>query len=121
MSYEAINFKEKFEKFDSYWTPKLITEMNDYQFKLMKMQGELVWHRHEDTDETYIVLKGNLTIMFRDGEVNLKEREMFVVPKGIEHNPISEEVCHVLLIEPAGVINTGADENMLMSPQDNWI
>ena len=93
---KSINFLEKFEKFSEHWTPKVIAEMNDYQFKLAKVAGEFVWHSHADTDETFIVLKGDLCIKFRDGEVSLSEGEMYVVPKGVEHLPSAENECQIL-------------------------
>ncbi|MDZ7773187.1 MAG: cupin domain-containing protein [Balneolaceae bacterium] len=107
MKYEALNFEEKFDLFDEQWTPKVIAEMNDYQFKLAKVEGDFIWHSHEDTDETFILLEGDLRIDFRDGSVNLEKGEMFVVPKGVEHKPFAENEAKLLLIEPKGVINTG--------------
>ena len=86
---------------------KVITEMNDYQFKLVKLQGDFIWHDHKDTDETFIVIEGDLRIDFRDGAVRLSAGEMFVVPKGIEHKPYAEHEVKLLLIEPRGVLNTG--------------
>jgi len=107
MKYEALNFKEKFRLFDEHWSPRVIAEMNDYQFKLVKIQGDFIWHHHDDTDETFIVLDGNLRIDFRDGVVNLCPGEMFVIPKGVDHKPYAEAEVQVLLIEPRGVLNTG--------------
>ena len=107
MIYNSINLKEKLAKIDAQWSPKIIAQMNDYHFKLAKIQGEFVWHSHAETDETFIVLHGELTIRFRDGEVQLREGEMFVVPKTVEHLPVAAEECHIMLIEPAGTVNTG--------------
>ncbi|MEA1882088.1 MAG: cupin domain-containing protein [Candidatus Marinimicrobia bacterium] len=121
MATETINITEKFEKFSDHWSPKVIAEMNDYQFKLAKVEGEFVWHSHDDTDETFIVIKGDLTIEFRDGHVDLKQGEMCVVPKGVEHKPMAEEECQIMLIEPKGVANTGDVENELTSENDFWI
>ena len=90
MIYQAVNFKNKLSLFEERWSPKVIAEMNDYQFKVVKIQGEFVWHDHKDTDETFIVLEGNLRIDFRDGGVELSAGEMSVVPKGIEHKPYAE-------------------------------
>lgn len=118
---KSINFTEKFEKFSEHWTPKVIAEMNDYQFKLVKVAGEFVWHSHADTDETFIVLKGSLCIKFRDGEVNLAEGEMYVVPKGIEHKPVAENECQILLIEPKNIVNTGEVASELTADNDVWI
>ena len=89
MKYSSINFKDKFSKFDNHWSPRVIAEMNDYQFKLVKVEGEFVWHDHPDTDEVFIVLDGTLDIEFRDGKVTLETGEMFVVPKGVEHKPVA--------------------------------
>ncbi|MDZ7757152.1 cupin domain-containing protein [Rhodohalobacter sp.] len=107
MKYEALKFEEKFDLFDEQWTPKVIAEMNNYQFKLAKVEGDFIWHSHEDTDETFIVLEGDLRIDFRDGSVNLEKGEMFVVPKGVEHKPFAENEAKLLLIEPKGIVNTG--------------
>jgi len=107
MNYEPINIEKKFGLFREQWQPKVIAEMNDYQFKIVKLQGDFVWHHHEDTDETFIVMAGSLRIDFRDGSVRLEAGEMFVVPKGVEHKPYAEAEARVLLIEPRGVLNTG--------------
>ena len=122
MNYTSINFQEKLSKFTEHWSPKIIAQMNDYHFKLVKAQGEFVWHDHADTDEVFIVVKGQMEIHFRDGIVSLKEGEMFVVPKGIEHKPVVENEVQVLLVEPAGLVNTGNAENStLTAPNDIWI
>ena len=95
--------------------------MNDYQFKIVKIKGDFVWHDHEDTDETFIVLEGKLRIDFRDGQVELSDGEMFVVPKGIEHKPYAEEEVKMLLIEPRGVKNTGDKGGELTAENDVWV
>jgi mannose-6-phosphate isomerase-like protein (cupin superfamily) len=110
MKYKSINFEDKMGLFSEQWAPKVIAEMNDYQFKVVKIKGDFIWHDHINTDETFIVLKGNLRIDFRDGYVNLSEGEMYVVPKGIEHKPYAENEVEMLLIEPRGVLNTGDGE-----------
>lgn len=123
----SINFNEKLSKFTELWSPKVIASMNDYEFKLVKVKGEFVWHSHEDTDEVFIVLNGEMHIDLKDGieetKVMLKEGEMFVVPKGVLHRPVAEEECKVLLVEPSGVVNTGDQENgsSLRAPNDVWI
>ena len=99
-----INLREKLEKFSDHWSPKVIAEMNDYQFKLVKIEGEFVWHNHTDTDETFIVIEGEMKIEFEDNTVVLKEGEMYVVPKGVEHKPYAEEECKIMIIEPRGVV-----------------
>ena len=121
MKYTAINLKNKLTKFSENWSPKIIAQMNDYHFKLVKFQGDFVWHNHTQTDEVFMVLKGEMGIEFRDGKVTLRTGEMFVVPKGAEHKPFAEKECHILLIEPAGTVNTG-DAGGEMTAEDNvWI
>jgi mannose-6-phosphate isomerase-like protein (cupin superfamily) len=121
MDYTALNFKQKFSLFDAQCTPKVIAEMNDYQFKLVKYVGEFVWHDHPETDETFIVLEGEIRIDFRDGCVSLSAGEMFVVPKGVEHKPFSEKEVKLILIEPRGVLNTGNQDSELTAENDVWI
>lgn len=121
-NYSAINFDKKLAKFNEQWSPKVIAEMNDYQFKVVKIEGDFVWHDHPDTDETFIVLDGRLRIDFRDGSVELGAGEMFVVPAGVEHKPYAEAEVKMLLIEPRGVVNTGELENSDITAQnDVWI
>jgi mannose-6-phosphate isomerase-like protein (cupin superfamily) len=121
MEYRAINFEEKLAGFSDQWSPKIVAQMNDYHFKLVKSQGNFVWHSHADTDEVFIVLDGTMAIDFRDGRVNLKKGEMFVVPKGVEHKPLAEKECKILLIEPAGTINTGDAGGTLTAEDNVWI
>src|SRR5215470_17547671 len=91
MEYRAISFAQKFGLFQEQWQPKVIAEMNDYQFKVVKLQGDFIWHDHKDTDETFIVIEGDLRIDFRNGAVHVRAGEMFVVPKGVEHKPYAEK------------------------------
>ncbi len=121
MENRLVNFKEKLNKFNEHWTPKLIAEMNDYQFKLAKIKGDFVWHKHENTDETFIVIEGEMGIEFRDGKVKIKSGEMFVVPKNVEHKPYAQQECHLLIVEPRGVVNTGDIKNNLTAKNDVWI
>ena len=121
MSGHSINLKEKFDKFSDHWAPKVIAEMNDYQFKLVKVAGEFIWHSHDDTDETFIVLDGELAIEFRDKIVTLEKGEMAVVPKGIEHKPAAQNECKIMIIEPKGVVNTGDAGGNLTVDNDVWI
>jgi mannose-6-phosphate isomerase-like protein (cupin superfamily) len=121
MEYQPINFKEKLAKFSEQWSPKIVAQLNDYHFKVAKIQGEFIWHDHPETDEVFVVVKGHLVILFRDGEVSLDEGEMFVVPKGVEHKPVAENECHILLIEPAGTVNTGNVVNERTASNDTWI
>ena len=121
MTRHAINFSQKFGLFDEQWSPKVIAEMNDYQFKVVKLRGDFVWHDHKNTDETFIVIEGKLRIDFRDGPVNISAGEMFVVPKGVEHKPYAEDEVKLLLIEPRGVLNTGEEVNERTAENDVWI
>jgi mannose-6-phosphate isomerase-like protein (cupin superfamily) len=121
MDYQSINLEEKLTKFSEHWSPKIIAQMNDYHFKVAKVLGEFVWHDHPETDEVFIVLKGQLVIQFRDGSVILNEGEMFVVPKGVQHKPVAESECHILLVEPAGTLNTGEIVSEKTAPNNVWI
>ena len=121
MARKAISFAEKFRLFDEQWQPKIVAEMNDYQFKLEKIQGDFIWHAHDETDETFIVLDGVLRIDFRDGAVQVSAGEMFVVPKGVEHKPYAEHEVKLLLIEPRGVLNTGHEGGDRTAENDVWI
>lgn len=121
MNYKAINFGEKFKKFDEHWSPRVIAEMNDYQFKLAKVQGEFTWHDHAETDEVFIVVEGVLEIEFRDGSVRLEAGEMFVVPQGVEHRPSAEHECRILLVEPKDTVNTGDAGGVLTAQNDVWV
>jgi mannose-6-phosphate isomerase-like protein (cupin superfamily) len=121
MKHSAINFKEKLAKFSEHWSPKIIAQMNDYHFKLVKFQGDFVWHSHHDTDEAFIVLDGEMSIDFRDCKIDLKAGEMLVVPNGVEHKPFAKEECKIMLVERAGTVNTGKTEGDLTSEGDVWI
>jgi len=116
-----INLGEKFSKFSEHWTPKVIAEMNDYQFKLVKIEGEFIWHNHSDTDEVFIVIEGRMFIEFDNETIELNEGEMYVVPKGVQHKPYSKQECKVMLVEPKDVINTGDIEDDLTASNDVWI
>jgi len=116
-----INFAQKYSLFTEQWQPKVIAQMNDYQFKLARLEGDFLWHSHAGTDETFIVLEGCLRIDFRDGFVELNAGELYVVPKGVEHKPYAEKEVKLMLIEPAGVINTGDDTNERTAQNDVWI
>lgn len=119
--YKSINFANKFNLFSEQWSQKVIAEMNDYQFKVARLQGDFIWHDHADTDESFIVLEGQLRIDFRDGHVLISQGEMFVVPKGVEHKPYAEHEVKLLLIEPRGVVNTGDEGGDRTSELDVWI
>ena len=121
ITYKPINFKEKLSLFSEQWSPRVIAQLNDYHFKLAKVQGVFVWHDHPETDEVFIVVNGHLDILFRDGKVSLEEGEMFVVPKGVEHKPVAENECQLLLVEPAGTVNTGSVVNERTASNNIWI
>ena len=118
---KSVNLSEKFDKFSDYWAPRVIAEMNDYYFKLVKVKGKFVWHTHDDTDEIFIVLDGELIIEFRDKTITLKKGEMIVIPKGVEHKPASREECQIMIVEPKGVMNTGDADDQLTAENDVWI
>lgn len=121
MDYRPINLRQKFSLFAEQWQPKVVAEMNDYQFKIVKLQGDFIWHDHKDTDEAFIVIDGEMLIDFRDGAVRIGPGEMFVVPKGVEHKPYAEAEVKLLLIEPRGVLNTGAAGGERTAANDVWI
>lgn len=108
---EKVNIEQKFELFAEHWSPKIIGELNDSYIKAAKLEGEFVWHRHENEDEMFLVVKGSLLLKFRDGEVRLEAGEFLVVPRGVEHLPIAEEEVHLLMIEPKTTLNTGDVKN----------
>ena len=122
MAYKSINFKDKFNKFNDLWCPKVVSEMNDYQFKLVKIKGDFQWHCHKHTDESFIVLDGQIEIEFRDGKVSLNKGEMYVVPKGVEHKPYANKLAKILIVEPKNVVNTGDSiQSELTAENDVWI
>ena len=104
---EKVSLIDAFDRFSDLWSPKIVADMNDYHVNVVKVQGEFVWHTHPETDELFLVVQGTLTIRLRVGEVRLNAGELFVVPRGVEHCPYAEEEAHVLLLEPAGTVNTG--------------
>ena len=118
---KKINFKSKFQKFEDHWSPKVIAEMNDYQFKLVKIEKDFIWHKHDETDEVFIVMEGKIFIEFEDEVAEINEGEMIVVPKGVKHKPYAEKEAKIMLIEPRGIVNTGDRENKLTAPNDQWI
>jgi mannose-6-phosphate isomerase-like protein (cupin superfamily) len=121
MSYTPISFADKFNRLKELWQPRVVAEMNDYQFKIAKLEGDFIWHSHADTDETFIVIEGSLRIDFRDGAVRIQAGEMYVVPKGVEHKPYAEKEVKLLLIEPRGVLNTGGEVGARTATNDLWI
>ncbi|MBD9648903.1 cupin domain-containing protein [Ensifer sp. PDNC004] len=120
-TYKPINFAEKLSLFTDQWQPRVLAELNDYQFKIVRIEGDFIWHDHQDTDEAFIVLEGTLRIDFRDGAVTLGPGEMYVVPKGVEHKPYAEQEVKMLLIEPRGTLNTGHEGGERTAENDRWI
>ena len=105
---DKVNLEEKFDLFNDYWSPKIVGELNGQYVKLAKLKGEFMWHHHDDEDELFLVVKGQLTIELRDKDIVLKEGEFFIVPRGVEHRPVAEEEAQVLLFEPKSTLNTGS-------------
>ncbi len=108
---EKVNLAEKFQLFQDYWKPKIVGELNDAHVKLVKLKGEFVWHHHEREDELFLIVRGTLRIKFRDRELRLREGELVIIPKGVEHLPVADEEVHVMLIEPKTTVNTGNVRN----------
>jgi mannose-6-phosphate isomerase-like protein (cupin superfamily) len=106
-----VNLEEKFNQFQELWNPKIVAELNGQHVKLVKLEGEFVWHRHDKEDELFLVVKGSIAIQFRDREVALNEGELIVVQAGVEHKPVAKREAHVLLFEPASTLNTGNVRN----------
>ena len=118
---KKINLKSKFQKFTDQWSPKVIVEMNDYQFKLVKIENDFTWHKHEDTDETFLVIEGKMGIEFEDQTVELSEGEMIVIPKGKKHKPYADKEAKIMIIEPKGITNTGDITNDFTAENDQWV
>jgi mannose-6-phosphate isomerase-like protein (cupin superfamily) len=117
----AINLREKFELLTDRWQPRVVAELNDYQFKIVRVEGDFVWHDHPDTDEAFLVLEGELRIDLPDGAARVREGELFVVPRGVQHKPYAEREVRLMLIEPRGVPNTGSEGGPRTADQDLWI
>ena len=121
VSRQPVNLMHKLSLFSEQWTPKVVAEMNDYQFKVVRLQGDFVWHSHADTDEAFYVLQGTLRIDFRDRSVVLGSGDLYVVPRGVEHKPYAEHEVQLMLIEPRGVLNTGHEGGDRTAVNDVWI
>lgn len=106
MHYQAINLSEELSQFNELWSPKVVGEINDFLFKLIKIDGDFIWHEHEGADKVFIVIEGEMFIAFRDGQVKISKGEMFIVPGEADHKPFAEKECHVMLVEPKGIVNT---------------
>ncbi len=116
---DPIDIADKLAQFSEHWSPKVVARLNDYEIKLARLKGEFVWHTHDDTDELFLVIEGRLTIQLRDGDVTLGPGQLFVVPRGVEHCPITDGDVAVMLIEPAGVVNTGSVGGGLTAAYDD--
>jgi mannose-6-phosphate isomerase-like protein (cupin superfamily) len=104
---QKVNIKDKLNLFNEYWSPKIVGDLNDSHVKLAKLKGEFIWHKHDNEDELFFIIKGTLLIKFRDQDITLQEGEFLIIPKGIEHQPIAKEEVHIMLIEPKTTLNTG--------------
>ena len=118
---QSINLIRKLDLIAEQWSPRVVAQMNDYQFKVVRLQGDFIWHAHAETDEAFLVLDGQLRLDFRDGSVTLGSGELYVVPRGVEHKPYAEDEVKLLLIEPRGVLNTGAEGGERTAINDLWI
>ncbi len=121
MEYQAVDLRHKLSLFSDHWAPKIIGKLNNYYLKVVKVAGHFTWHRHDETDEVFIVIKGNLRIDFRDGSVNLREGQLFIVEKGKEHKPYAENECEILLFEPDTTLNTGNIRDEFTKEKLEWI
>lgn len=121
MNLDPIDLHQKLALFTDTWSPRVVAELNDYQLKLARLDGEFVWHQHDDTDEAFLVLEGRLVIELEAGSVELEAGQLYVVPRGVSHKPVAAEPCAVLLIEPRGVVNTGEAGGELTAEPDRWI
>ena len=121
MQYEPVTLAQKFTKFSDVFRPRVVAQLNDYQFKLVRVKGDFVWHDHADTDEAFLVIEGEMIIEFRDGKVTLRSGDLFIVPRGKEHKPFAASECKIMLIEPVGTVNTGASGGELTAPDNVWI
>ena len=117
----VVNLDDKLALFSEHWSPKVVARLNDYEIKVVKLQGEFVWHSHADTDELFLVIDGRLTIQLRDGDVTIGPGEFYVVPQGVEHCPIAEGEVSAMLIEPVGVVNTGDAGGELTAAYDDHL
>ena len=116
---QKVNLSKAFLRFDDFWSPKIIGEVNDFHVKLVKVEGEFIWHQHESEDELFLVVKGQLTIQMRDEELVLEEGELVIIPRGVEHRPVADQETHLLVFEPVTTRNTGnvIDERTVEKPE----
>jgi mannose-6-phosphate isomerase-like protein (cupin superfamily) len=117
----ATNLADKLSLITEHWSPRVVGELNDYQFKVVRIQGDFVWHDHPETDEAFLVLDGELRIDFRDGAVTVRAGELYIVPKGVEHKPFAEHEVRMMLVEPRGTLNTGHEGGDRTAQNDVWV
>ncbi len=117
----VVNLADKFSLIKDQWDPKIIAQLNDYHLKIAKIQGEFVWHSHPESDEVFLVVDGELTIHLREKELHLTHGELCVIPKGVEHKPAAEKECQILMVEPAGTLNTGDAGGERTIEETEWI
>lgn len=115
---KKVNIGKKLSLFNEHWTPKIVGELNDYHIKLAKFQGDFVWHKHDDTDEMFLVIDGSFTMKLRDGDIEIQQGEFIIIPKGVEHCPSAENEVQVMLFEKAGTVNTGDAEETTLTHDD---
>ena len=118
---EKVNLDQKFAFFNEQWKPKIVGELNGQHVKLVKIEGSFVWHQHENEDELFLVVKGRMRLEFRDSTVDVDEGEFIIVPRGIEHRPVADEKCHILIFEPASTLNTGNVQDEFTVEEPEWI
>lgn len=118
---DVVNLTKKFSLISKPWDPKIIGQLNDYHLKIAKIEGEFVWHSHPETDEMFLVVAGELTIHLKDGALHLKSGELCVIPRGVEHKPVAEGECQILMVEPAGTLNTGDAGGGMTIEETDWI
>ena len=118
---KKINIKQKFSKFSEYWSPKVLAEMNDYEFKIARIKGEFIWHNHTETDEVFIVIEGSMKLLMKGETIQLFEGDLYVVPKGMDHKPVAEKECKLMLVELKGTKNTGSETHKLTAEDNQWI
>lgn len=118
---DVVNLTKKFSLISEQWDPKIVAQLNDYHLKIAKIEGEFIWHSHPETDEMFLVVAGELIIHLRDGTLHLLPGELCVIPKGVEHKPAAERECQILMVEPAGTLNTGDAGGEMTKEETNWI
>ncbi len=117
----VVNLNRAMDALDELWQPQVLAQMNDNDVRIARIKGEFIWHTHDDTDELFMVMRGRMRIEMPERTVTLEQGDVFVVPKGVRHKPVAEEDCWILLIEPSGTINTGAEQSSRTAARDVWV